>query len=142
MCCGSHPCRGGWHEKNRNRQTDDARGEEPPPCLRTARKRASVRVQDSPRSPSARREERQAEGQSALAWSDLCGGSIGIGRPCKARNKRPRQNSQERSLSQPGSACSIISASRLGPITFSRRRTSSKVARFIAWAMMRSSECG
>jgi hypothetical protein len=60
----------------------------------------------------------------------------------KARDSRPRQNSQERSLNQPGCARSITSASRAEPSTCSMRRISSKVPRFIAWATIRSVERG
>src|SRR5437667_1652907 len=100
--------------------------------------------------------ERQQEGARFLAepwagfpsWApncqasnDLRGGASGIARPV-ASARRPRQNSQDRSLIHPGSASSMASTNREGPSVFSRRRTSANEAKSIAWARIRAWERG
>jgi hypothetical protein len=71
----------------------------------------------------------------------LLGGASAIN--CSvAVDKRPRQNSHDLLLSQPGCAWRMILTSRVGPTTVSRRRMSAKDAKSIACAIMRSSVRG
>jgi hypothetical protein len=80
-------------------------------------------------------------GQTTPASNDLRGGVCGTALSV-ASCKRPRQNSQDRSLIQPGSAFSMTSTKRCGPSTVSRRRTSSNEARLIACARTLASDRG
>src|SRR5947208_13171336 len=90
---------------------------------------------------AAVRAECRAWPQTTSASNDLRGGDCGIALPVASCN-RPRQNSQDLSLIQPGWAASITSTKRCAPNTVSSRRTSSNGARLIACARILISERG
>src|SRR5262249_28433566 len=124
--CGFPAYQAGRSERNRNPPIGGGRGEARSPCRHTIRNGGAQPAREPARTPAAARGECRTWDQAISASNDLRGGSSGIASP-RARDKRPRQNSQERSLSHPGWASRITAASLCAPSVVSNRRISSNV---------------
>src|SRR5271156_5047397 len=133
-----------WREarirKSRNRRKSGGRDIGPQRCRHRARATERSREEAEARFPAEPWAECRFWAQNLSASNDLRGGVSDIARPLA--RKRPRQNSQDRSLIQPGSAPRIASAKRSRPSVFSNDRTSPNEAKSIACARIRASERG
>src|SRR5262245_19765932 len=134
-------CRAARIGRSRNRERCDDRDRGRRPFLRTTRRSNRRQEPIEARFLAVLWAEWRSWAQTTPASNDLRGGVCGIALPV-ASCKRPRQNSQDRSLIQPGSAFSMTSTKRRGPSTVSRRRTSSNEARLIACARTLASDRG
>ena len=134
-------CRAARTGKNQSRMTADVPNEGRLQFPHKGQSRDEGQPQDHSRFVTAQLTGRQTSDQDSAASRDLRGASSGIVPPAVSDN-RPRQNSQERSLSQPGSARSMTSTKRFLPTICSKITMSSKVPKFIVCAMIRFSEGG
>src|ERR1035437_109109 len=99
-------CRAVWTGRNRSPPIGDVRDRARPLFLRTGRRKAWEPERAGARFLAEAWVGSRSWDQNIVALNDLRGGSSGIARPVESA-KRPRQNSQDRSLIQPGSALSI-----------------------------------
>src|SRR5258708_20472186 len=132
-------CRAARTGKNQSRMTANVPNEGRLQFPHKGQSRDEGQPQDHSRFVTAQLTGRQTSDQDSAASRDLRGASSGIAPPA-TKDNRPRQNSQERSLSQPGSARSMTSTKRFLPTICSKITMSSKVPKFIACAIIRFSE--